>query len=169
MNVRAFGRAWALPSGWNVGLVVLGASFGIAQGVLRIVSHGPRDPIGIGFISLYIVMFGLSALSMWWRMRAVKAAKGVTVSFELDGIRVTDGKRNAPPARSYALRRIASVRQLPEAIVIVPKGEAAIVLPRRVLASDGADVMHFFRDRLVGKRMLQWPTASTTIVNTATS
>jgi len=154
---------------WMVAAWSLNALCGISQGVLRFMAHGPRDPLGIGFIVIYMVMFGLLALSTWWRTRAIAPQTNVVVRFEPDGVRVTNWRHRAPADSSVSFAEIGSVRQLPEAIVILPRSSPAIVIPRRMLSNHGADLMRFFRDRLVGKRMLSWPSSSTTIVNTATS
>ncbi len=78
------------------------------------------------------------------------------------------GRRGKREHGTLPLRKVKTVRLFPEALTVSGALRIFLIVPRRALTDDGAPVMRYFADRLVGRAMLQRSSTSvTTIVNTA--
>jgi len=150
-------------SGWTLKLNLV---LPFAYGGLLLSSRGWQDKPSLAFMGAYLVLIAIAMATRFQRLSDIKPQTESVVSFDADGIRLA---RHSRFVRTVAYTRIARVRLLESALVIESRWLPAIGIPRRALPSDGAQLIEFFEDRLVGKSMLQRQPQSTTIVNTATT
>jgi hypothetical protein len=157
-EVRKFsnGNPW-----WAIALNMV---FGIANGVLRLVSHGIHDILGWVFLSAYVVLGGM-VVAMRYRRFAVNTGPTKMI-FDSRGIQVVQDSR---AIRTIPYARIARVRILPSVIVVEVRWARPIALARRAVPNSGAPLIRIFEDRLVGKHMLVRQSPTSVIVNTASA
>jgi hypothetical protein len=140
--------------------------FGLANGALRLMTYGVHDILAWAFIGAYIVLGAIMLTTVYLRLSDFRRRTHREVVF---GDQAIDVIRSPRKTETVTYGRIARVRILPNVIVIERRWSTAIGIPRRVLADDGEQLVRFFEDRLVGKRMLQRQSPSTVIVNTASA
>jgi len=89
------------------------------------------------------------------------------ISFDDDAIYSTHGLVGSKVVRKrIQLRSIRSVTLTSERLLIVVTGAPLVDMPRQALVDGGDAVMRYFRERLVGDRLLVSSGDSTTIRNT---
>jgi hypothetical protein len=154
-------RKWIAGSNpwWFVALYMV---MGIANGALRLASHGIHDILGWIFIGAYLVLIGI-ALAIRYLRFPIKSGPA-KMTFDDRGIQVVQNDRTI---RTVSYAEISRVRILPNVIVIEVRLARAIAVARRSLPDYGAPVIQIFEDRLVAKRMLVRQSPSSVIVNTA--
>jgi len=155
----------SITSGSNPAwLIALYMGLGLANGMLRFVSHGVHDILGWVFISGYLVLIG-SALGIRY-LRFPITSGPARMTFDSRGIQVVQNSRTI---RTVSYAEIARVRILPSVIIIEVRWARAIAVARRSLPDHGDPLIRIFESRLVGKRMLVRQSPSTVIVNTASA
>jgi len=158
--IDAFANGW---QGWIFGINLV---VGLANGGLRLWSYGWYDKPAWAFIIAYLA-FAVSIVgARFRRFSEITPHNASVVSFDTDGVRLV---RRSRFVRRFAYARIARVRVLRSTLVIEPRRLPAIGIPLRALPSDGAQLIEFFEDRLVGKRLLRRQSQSTIVANTATA
>ncbi len=131
--------------------------------------HDAKDWVLVAFDAVLIgVLLSAFAWGRWWFRFFTRPQEATTVSFGPAGLDIIGGTpRGTRASLAVPFAKIRSVRLTPDALVVMGRYKLIVIVPRLALPEDGAQIMAFFEDRLVSKRMLRRSaTSATNIVNT---
>ncbi len=123
----------------------------------------------VAAVVMTILAFAMVVGSWRWLEFAIRPEISTVVRFDEAALLLErTGRRGKREHGTLPLRKVKTVRLFPEALTVSGALRIFLIVPRRALTDDGAPVMRYFADRLVGRAMLQRSSTSvTTIVNTA--